>query len=117
MSTYIAMIYGDEQVWESWSDDQGAANAAAHQAFNAEHGDSVVGGHQLDRSWTGRSIRAGADGRTGVTEGPYLPGETVLGGYYLIEAPDLDRAERIAADVPEASAPTSGVEVRPLATP
>ena len=116
MSTYIVMIYGDEQVWESWSEDQGAANAAAHQAFNAEHGDSVVGGHQLDRSWTGRSIRAGTDGSSSVTQGPYVQGAAVLGGYYLIEAPDLDRAVRIAADLPEASAPSSGVEVRRLAT-
>lgn len=114
MSTYIVMIYGDEQVWESWSEDQDAANAAAHQAFNAEHGDHVVGGHQLDRSWNARSIR-GRDGRSSVTEGPYLQGAPVLGGYYLIEAPDLDQAVRIAADLAEASAPSSGVEVRPVA--
>lgn len=116
MSTYIVMIYGDEQVWESWSEDQGAANAAAHQAFNAEHADHVVGGHQLDRSWYARSIRAGTDGRSRVTDGPYLPGAPVLGGYYLIAAPDLDQAVRIAADLAEASAPRSGVEVRPLAS-
>jgi hypothetical protein len=117
MSTYIVMIYGDEQIWESWSEDEGAVNAAAHQAFNAEHGDSVVGGHQLDRSWKGRSIRPDANGRSKVTDGPYLEAATVLGGFYLIEAPGLDQAVRIAADLPEASAPSSGVEVRPLAAP
>ena len=116
MSTYIVMIYGDERVWESWTEEEGAANAAAHRAFNAEHGSSVVGGHELDRSWRSRSIRVGTDGRPTVTDGPFLDGGTVLGGYYLIEAPDLDHAVRIAADLPEASAPSSGVEVRPLAT-
>ena len=115
MSIYIVMIYGDEKVWESWTDDQGAANAAAHQAFNTEHGASVVGGHELDRSRRPRSIRTGADGRSTVTDGPFVDGPVVLGGYYLIEASDLDRAVRIAADLPEASVPSSGVEVRPLA--
>jgi hypothetical protein len=38
----------------------------------------------------------------------------VLGGYYLLEAADLADAVRIAADLPEASAPSSGVEVRPV---
>ncbi|WP_151083120.1 YciI family protein [Nocardioides cynanchi] len=117
MSTYIVMIYGDEGVWEAWSEEQGRANAAAHGAFNARHGAAVVGGHELDRSWRGRSIRADTEGRVQVTDGAFLPGSTVLGGYYLIEADDLEHAVRIAADLPEASAPSSGVEVRPIAAP
>jgi hypothetical protein len=117
VSTYILMIYGDEHVWESWSEEQGRANAAAHGAFNQLHGAAVVGGHELDRSWRARSVRAGADGRPQVTEGPFAPGTTVLGGYYLVEASDLDHAVRIASDLPEASAPSSGVEVRPVAAP
>jgi hypothetical protein len=115
MSTYLVMIYGDEETWEAWSEQEGAANAAAHQAFHERHGDAVVGGHELDRSWNGRSLCVDADGERRVSDGSYLGGPTVLGGYYLIEAADLDQAVRIAGDLPEASAPTSGVEVRPLA--
>jgi hypothetical protein len=115
MSGYTVMIYGDEEVWESWTEDQGTANAAAHQAFNTEHRGSVVDGHQLDRSWQARSIRRGADGRSTVSDGPFVDGPIVLGGFYVIEATDLDHAVRIAADLPEASAPSSGVEVRPVA--
>jgi hypothetical protein len=117
MSTYIVMIYGDEHVWESWSEEQGLANAAAHALFNTAHGASVVGGHELERSWRGRSVRAGTDGSPHVADGTFLEGTTVLGGYYLIEARDLDHAVRIASDLPEASAPSSGVEVRPIAAP
>jgi hypothetical protein len=117
MSHYIVMIYGDEQVWESWSEEQGRANAAAHGAFHAAHGAAVVGGHELERSWRGRSVRTDPAGRRHVTDGAFLPGATVLGGYYVIEADDLDHAVRIAGDLPEASAPSSGVEVRPLAAP
>lgn len=115
MSTYIAMIYGDERVWEAWSEEQGLANAAAHATFNEAHGAAVIGGHELERSWRGKSVRAGADGRPQVTDGPFLGGTTVLGGYYLIEASDLEDAVRMASALPEASAPTSGVEVRPVA--
>ena len=115
MSTYIVMIYGDESVWESWSEEQSLANAAAHAAFNDRHGAAVRGGHELDRSWRGRSVRAGADGTPCVREGAFLAGPAVLGGYYLIEAVGLDHAVAIARDLPEASAPESGLEVRQLA--
>jgi hypothetical protein len=117
VSTYIVMIYGDENVWEAWSEEQGHANAAAHAAFNDRHGAAVRGGHELERSWRGRSVRVDADGTQRVAEGAFCAGTTVLGGYYVIEAADLDHAVRIARDLPEASAPSSGVEVRPLAAP
>jgi hypothetical protein len=115
MGTYIVMIYGDEEVWEAWNERESVANAAAHRAFNDTHGEAVIGGHELDRSWNGRSLRPDARGGRQVVDGSFLDGRTVLGGYYLIEAPDLDHAVRIAGDLPEASAPSSGVEVRPLA--
>jgi hypothetical protein len=112
MSHYIVMIYGDEQVWESWSEEQGRANAAAHGAFHAAHGAAVVGGHELERSWRGRSVRTDPAGRRHVTDGAFLPGATVLGGYYVIEADDLDAALAWAAKVPNAAYGT--VEVRPV---
>ena len=117
MSSYIVMIYGDEQVWESWSEEQGRANAAAHGVFHAAHGAAVIGGHELERSWHGRSVRTDAEGRREMSDGAFLPGTTALGGYYVIEADDLEHAVRIAGDLPEASAPSSGVEVRPLTAP
>jgi hypothetical protein len=117
VSTYFVMIYGDEHVWESWSQEQGSANAAAHAAFNQLHGSAVIGGHELERSWQGRWVKRGPSSEQELGNGTFLGGTTVLGGYYLIEARDLDHAVRIASDLPEASAPSSGVEVRPIAAP
>jgi hypothetical protein len=117
MSTYIALIYGDEEIWESWTDEQAAANGAAHGVFNDRHGAAVRGGHEIDRSRHGRSVSLGPAGRPRTADGALTAGAPVLGGYYLIEAADLDQAVGIAADLPEASSPGSGVEVRPLVTP
>jgi hypothetical protein len=51
------------------------------------------------------------DGRRVVTDGPFAETKEALGGYYLIEAADLDEAIAIAKQVP---APYGGVEVRPV---
>jgi hypothetical protein len=115
MTTYIALIYGDETTWDSWTEEQAQANGEAHGAFNARHGHAVVGGHELERSRDGRSISADPAGGTRVTDGAFRGATTVLGGFYLLQAASLDEAVSIASDLPEASAPGSGVEVRPLA--
>ncbi len=117
MTTYLVMIYGDENVWDSWGEEQALANAAGHRAFHARRGETVLAGGELERPRNGRCVRAGTDGSAQVSSGAFLAGTTVLGGFYLIEAPDLDEAVRIAGDLPEASAPSSGVEVRPVAAP
>ena len=109
MSSYIVMIYGDEQVWESWTEEQGRVNAAAHGAFHQRYGAAVVGGHELERSHQARSVRVDEGGDQQITSGPFLAGPNVLGGYYVIEAADLDAAIALAKDLPERV-----VEVRPL---
>ena len=57
------------------------------------------------------SIRRNDDGTQTVTDGPFAETKEALGGYYLIEAKDLDEAIAIAKDVPT---PFGGVEVRPI---
>jgi hypothetical protein len=59
------------------------------------------------------SIRHRADGGVAVSDGAFAETKEVIGGYYLIEAADLDEALHIAAQVP---APFGGVEVRPIWT-
>ena len=117
MSRFVVLIYGDEAVWDGWSGAEATANGEAHGRFHASYGDHVVGGHELDRPRAGRTVRLGADGEQVVLPGPYLAGQGhVLGGFYVLEAADLDEAVEMARDLPEASAATSGVEVRPLAS-
>jgi len=67
-------------------------------------------GDQLAPPRRARTVRV-RGGKTLVTDGPFVETKEALGGYYLVEAKDLDEAIGIAKDVP---APNGGVEVRPV---
>ena len=114
MGRYLVLIYGDEQTWAAATPEWENANAAAHTAFNAEAGRAVLDGNELAATVTAVTLRGTPDGGVLRTDGPFLETKEVIGGYYLLEAPDLDEAVRLASRVPEASAPSSGVEVRPI---
>ena len=83
----------------------------AHMDFQAANGSSILGGNALETIGTATSIRTDAAGEVTVTDGPFAETKEALGGYYLIEAADLDEAIAIAKQVP---APFGGVEVRPI---
>jgi hypothetical protein len=72
----------------------------------------VVGGHQLQPVETATTVRV-EDGKTLLTDGPFVDAKEHLGGYYLVEADDLDAALEIAARTPAARL-GGAVEVRPL---
>jgi hypothetical protein len=80
-------------------------------SFGETHGPSIRGGHGLQPTGTATTIRRDASGTATVTDGPFAETKEALGGYYLIEAPDLDAAIAIAKEVP---ARFGGVEVRPV---
>ncbi|HEY4315751.1 MAG TPA: YciI family protein [Actinomycetes bacterium] len=115
MPQYLVLIYGDEQTWESWTEEQERANGEGHVRFQALAGDAILGGKELGRTRTARSVRGHRNGRPVVTDGPFVETKEVLGGYYVIEAADLDAAVALAAHLPEADTDYSGVEVRPVA--
>jgi len=114
MAKYLVLIYGDEQTWGAWSEEQDRANSAAHEAFHAEYGAAVLGAAELHPSAKAKSIRPDSGGRPTVSDGPFLETKEALGGYYLLEAVDLDEAVAMASRLPEAGGLGSGVEVRPL---
>jgi hypothetical protein len=114
MTQYLVLIHGDEATWNAWTPEQEAANSDAHGRFNAAAGAAVLGGRELEDTRLTKSIRSDGDGGFVVSDGPYTETKEVIGGYYLIEAPDIDEAVRLAKLIPEASAPTSGVEIRPV---
>jgi hypothetical protein len=116
MAKYLLLIYGDEEKWEAWSEAEQEANSEAHAAFNAFAGASVIGGHELQRSRTAASVRADSEGRPSTADGPFLQTKQALGGFYIVEAANLDAAISLAERLPEASADSSGVEVRPVQT-
>jgi hypothetical protein len=72
----------------------------------SELGGKMLGGNGLQPTSTATTIRSDV-----VTDGPFVETKEALGGYYLIEATDLDHALAIAKLCP---APYGGVEVRPV---
>jgi hypothetical protein len=112
MSQYLILIYADEAQW--------AANATAednaqltkdHMDFGQRHADVIRGGNALQSSSTATSVRPDPAGGSAVTDGPFAETKEALGGYYLIEAADLDQALAVAREVPTRF---GGVEVRPI---
>jgi len=110
---YMLMIYRDEQAFEPGrtSGDHSAPYMAYAQSL-AKAG-VMVGGERLQPVSTASTVRVTEAG-TKVLDGPYADTKEQLGGFYLIEVPDLDAALQWAARCPGAS--QGSVEVRPLWT-
>jgi hypothetical protein len=107
---YALLIYGDEKAWEARDERELLENHERHARFMAmlRARGAMLGGEELTRSATATTIRHAGD-RVGVTDGPYAESAEQLGGFYLIEAADLDEALDLARQLPEAI-----VEVRPV---
>ncbi|WP_433290992.1 YciI family protein [Actinoplanes sp. CA-030573] len=114
MAKYMLLIYGDDKQWEAMTPEEWAAHGRAHAGFNETGGARVLGGEQLAAAPDATTLRAGSDGGVVLTDGPFLETKEVLGGFYLIEAADLDEAVKLAAQLPEVKAAHSGVEIRPV---
>lgn len=114
MSKYLVLIYGDEQKWEARTPEEAETNHAGHRAFAATAGARIVGGEQLESSTTATSLRRSPNGELTVTDGPFAETKEVLGGFYLLEAADLDEAIGLARQLPELARPENAVEVWPV---
>lgn len=113
MAEYLLLIYEDETAWESVAPDTFEEIMAGHRAFGEAHHAAIRGGNALQPTETATSVRKQSSGHFNVTDGAFIETKEALGGYYLVEASDLDEALRLAKDVP---APFGGVEVRPIRT-
>lgn len=109
MSEYLVLIYEDETAFAGQdSDAVWAEVGAAHTTFGEANAKAIKGGNALQPTSTATTIRGGV-----VTDGPFAETKETLGGYYLIEASDLDEAISIAKQCP---AKYGAVEVRPILT-
>ena len=111
MTTYVVLLPGNEDTWESASEEHRAAMYAKHGEFAAklaERGHKVTGGAELAHSRGALVVRNGDDG-VAVTEGPYAETVEQLTGFYLVESDDLDDLLQVAAML---AGPEGGVEVR-----
>jgi hypothetical protein len=114
MAKYLLAIYGDEKQWEAMTQEQITDLVAAHAAFAEKAGARNLVGHELEPSSTATTLRGTVSGRPTPTDGPFLETKEALGGFYVIEAADLDEAISLAELLPEVRAGHSGVEIRPI---
>ncbi|WP_067534931.1 YciI family protein [Nocardia crassostreae] len=111
MSKYLALIFEDAR-WEHPEPDELDRVIQEHTRFGEKNHTAILGGEALAWRTTATSIRP--DGGSGflVTDGPFVETKENLGGYYLVEAPDLDAAIDLAKQIP--MPPGCGVELRPI---
>ena len=107
---YMLLIYGDEQALDETEREQCYRESVqlAHEINLAGH---YLAAAPLHPTSTATSVRV-REGRRFVTDGPFAETREQLGGYFLIDAGDLDEAIAIAARIPMARRGT--VEIRPV---
>lgn len=110
---YLLMIYSNEAEEAKATDADNAALMAAYGAYAGAMAQAgvMVGGERLRPTEMAASVRV-KGGKTEVLNGPYADTREQLGGYFMIDVPDLDAALHWAARCPSASHGT--IEVRPI---
>jgi hypothetical protein len=110
---YLLMIHGDEKAMQAAPKEGVAKMIAAYGAYTTAMKEAGVwvGGERLHPSPTATVVRS-KNGKPQVLNGPYAEIKEQLGGYYLIEAKDLDAAIGWAARCPGAE--VGAIEVRPI---
>jgi hypothetical protein len=110
---YAVLIYQDERMWTEATAEERAAHHAAHTAFDeaARARAEMFGGEALSGVASATTLRPGPGGRRVLTDGPFAETTEQLGGFYLIEAPDLDTVTELCTLLPEGYT----LEIRPIA--
>ena len=109
MAEYLILIYSDESA-NPESEVEGQI-MKGHQVFGETNAAVLRGGNALQATSTATSLRPDTSGGFVVTDGAFAETKEALGGYYLVEAADLDEALALAKQIPM---PAGGVEVRPI---
>jgi hypothetical protein len=109
---YLCLIYENEQSWANASKDKIDAMMGEYMAFSDDIRKSghYVGGNGLQPTATATTVRV-RNGKVSTTDGPFAETKEQLGGYYLIEAKDLNDAIQVAGRIPGAK--YGCVEIRP----
>jgi hypothetical protein len=98
---YLLTLYADESGWERMTAEQQQQGVAAYGAYTEalRKAGLLVSSNRLRPSATATTLRT-ANGKTQVLDGPYADSKEQLGGYYLIDVPDLDAAMSWASRCP-----------------
>ena len=110
---YLCLIYDDEKKLAGMSKGEGDAFMGEYGAFteSVKSSGHYLGGNPLQPVQTATTIRS-RNGKVSTTDGPFAETKEQLGGYYLIEAKDLNEAIQVASRIP--SVKTGSIEVRPI---
>ena len=110
---FLLTIYNDERRLVEASPEDVNRSMAAYEAFGREikEAGAFLSGEGLQPTATATTVRV-RDGERMLTDGPFAETREQLGGYYLVDVPDLDTAIALAAKIPDAK--RGSVEVRPL---
>ncbi len=110
---YVLLFCGrtpqDAAQWEAMSEETRARRDARVGQWFAEYRSKIGGAVQLQAAYTTTSVHFTADGRPLITDGPFVEGTEVIGGYAEIDVADLDEALQMAK-----TWPAGGVEIRPV---
>jgi hypothetical protein len=112
MAKYLVLIYETERSGDDEPDAALRAEYDKHWTFIAAHKEQIAAGEALQPTTTATSLRHDGSGEYIVTDGPFVETKEALGGFYLLEAADLDAAIALARQIPS---PLGGLEIRPIA--
>nr|ANY58071.1 Dehydrogenase [uncultured bacterium] len=110
---YLCLIYDDEKVWEAMPQSESEAFMGEYFGFTdgIRASGQYIAGEALQPVATATTVRV-RNGKLSTTDGPFAETKEQLGGFYLIEARDLNEAIQVAAKIP--SARIGSIEVRPV---
>jgi hypothetical protein len=110
---YLLLIYDAEKEWSNMSEAEQGKMFGEYMEFtrSIKQSGHYIGGEALQPIATATTVRV-RNGKTVTTDGPFAETREQLGGYYLIEAKNLDDAIEVAARIP--SSRIGSIEVRPI---
>jgi hypothetical protein len=110
---YLLLIYENEGAWATMPEEEQGQVFGEYMTYTQEiaRSGNLVAGEALQPTATATSVRV-QGGKTVTTDGPFAETREQLGGFYLVEAKDLDEAIGLAARIPGAR--TGTIEVRPI---
>lgn len=110
---YLCLIYEDETVWQKMPKAELDKLYAEYTAFkdDIKRSGHLLGCNPLEPTHTATTVRA-RNGKVSTTDGPFAETKEQLGGYFLIEASDVNDATQVASRIPAAR--VGRIEVRPI---
>jgi hypothetical protein len=107
---FLLLIYENEK---RFSQGYNEAEMKEYEAFGKDFAKAIKGGNALQPTPTAKTVHV-RNGKSSISDGPFAETKEQLGGYYLVDAGNIEEAAKMAAKIPGAR--FGSVEVRPIMT-